>query len=398
MEGHERFSAGRRAVLRAVAGGVMALGVAPGVGFAKPDGAPEVVWDRTYGSTGSDFSVDTVQDAVETSAGHVFTGRSQAAGGGWVVAVDPADGEVVSTWVYPDLYPDALVAADDGGYVVAGRASNEFGAPAVAVRIDADGEELWRESYGTIELGVSELIRTADGGLAMIGVGVDAEERLDFALVRAAADGTETWSRTYGTEGTQVGRSLVETLDGGFVLAGFTTPDGFDRQDAWLVRVDADGETVWSETYGGRCNDEASSIVRAGDGYAFLGTTRSDQSDRGDADLWLVAIDAEGTERWARTYGDLDGTTFDDVGGHGGTLVALDDGYAFAGSIDGAFALGRVDDAGRELWLRTLPRDGDRFRSDSPTELLATADGGFLVAGLTGVPSGQFNARLVALR
>lgn len=378
----------------------MALGVAPGVGFAKPDGAPEVVWDRTYGSTGSEFSVDTVQDAIETPAGYAFTGRSQAAGGGWVVVVDPADGDVLSTWVYPDLYPDALLATDDGGYVVAGRASNEFGAPAVAVGLDAAGEELWRESYGTIELGVSELVRTSDGGFAMIGVGVDEDEALDFALVRAAADGTETWSRTYGADGYQVARSLVETADGGFVLAGFTTPDGFDEEDAWLVRVDADGEAIWSETYGGRCNDEASSVVRAGDGgFVFLGTTRSERADRGDADLWLVGVAADGAERWARTYGDLDGTTFDNVGGHGGTLVALEDGYAFTGSIDGAFALGRVDEGGRKRWLRTLPRGGDEpFQSDSPTELLATSDGGYLVAGITGIPSGEFNARLVALR
>ncbi|MDL5361857.1 hypothetical protein [Halalkalicoccus sp. NIPERK01] len=400
MEGHERFSVGRRAVLRAVGGGITTLGIAPGIGVARPEGSsPEIVWDRTYGSTGPAFSVDTVQDAVETPAGYAFTGRSAAAGGGWLVLVDPADGDVLSTWVYPDLYPDALVAADDGGYLVAGRASNEFGAPAVAVGIDADGEELWREFYGTTELGVSELIRTTDGGFAMIGVGVDAEERLDFALVKAAVDGTEEWSRTYGGEGSQVGRSLVETTDGGFVLAGFTTSDGFDRQDAWLVRVDAEGEAVWSETYGERCTDEASSIVRTDGGFVFLGTTRSSQTDRGDADLWLVGVDAAGAERWTGTYGDLDGTTFDNVGGHSGTLVACEDGYAFIGSIDGRFGLGRVDGAGHTRWLRTISKgSAERFQSDHPTELLATSDGGYLLAGLTGIPSGAFNARLVKLQ
>lgn len=213
-------------------------------------------------------------------------------------------------WIYPELLPDALVATDDGGYLLAGRESAEVFSPAVLVKTDADGEVEWREFYGAIGLGVDELIWTTDGGYALVGSG--------------------------GEEG------------------------------------------------------EAASIVRADGGYVFLGDTRSPPTASGDSDLWLVGVDSDGAERWTRTYGDLDG-----VGGHSGTLVAVDAGYAFTGSIDGAFGLGRVDADGREAWIRTLPLVE---RAEFPTELLATSDGGYLVAGLTGVPSGAFNARLVKLR
>ena len=221
---------------------------------------------------------------------------------------------------------------------------------------------------------------------------------LDFALVKVDAEGREEWSRRYDNGGVEVGRSLVEAPDGGFVLAGFTTPGRYDERDAWLVRTDDEGHEVWTAEYGGGCADEAASIVRADDSYVFLGDTRSPPIPSGDSDLWLVGIDADGTERWARTYGNLDRMTFDSVGGHSGTLVTIDDGYAFTGTIDGAFGLARVDEEGCKEWIRTIPRGSeDPRQSDFSTELLAISDGGYLVAGLTGVPSGEFNSRLVKL-
>lgn len=395
MEGESSLSWSRRDVLRGLGVGITAIGIGAGVGSARPDASPEIEWDRTYGSTGPEFSVDRVSDVVETPAGYVFTGRSQTEGGGWLVVVDPDDGAVTSMWIYPELLPDALVATDDGGYLLAGRESAEVFSPAALVKTDADGEVEWREFYGAIGLGVDELIRTADGGYALVGSGgEEGEADLDFALVKVDSEGREEWSQRYDNGGVEVGRSLVEATDGGFVLAGFTTPEHGDERNAWLVRTDAEGHERWTAEYGGICSDEAASIVRADGGYVFLGDTRSPPTTSGDSDLWLVGVDSDGAERWTRTYGDLDG-----VGGHSGTLVAVDDGYAFTGSIDGAFGLGRVDDEGREEWIRTIPRRSDApFENDHPTELLATSDGGYLVAGVTGVPSGEFNARLVKLR
>lgn len=372
--------------------GIATVAAGAGVSSARPDAAPpEIVWDRTYGSSGSAFSVEQVWDAIETPEGYAFTGQTE--GGGWLVVVDPDDGNVLSTRIYPELHPDALVATEDGGYLLAGRESTGVPSPAVLVKTNADGEIEWRESYGAIGLGVGELIPATDGGYALVGSG--GEEGLDFALVKVDSEGREEWSRRYDNGGVEVGRSLAEAADGGFVLAGFTTPEGFDEQNAWLVRTDAEGDEVWTAEYGGVCADEAASIVRADGGYVFFGDTRSPPVERGDSDLWLVGVDADGAERWARTYGDLDGTTFGSVGGHSGTLVAVGGGYAFTGSIDGAFGLGRVDDEGREEWIRTLPVVE---RAEFPTELLATSDGGYLVAGGTGVPSGAFDARLVKLR
>lgn len=399
MEGEKYgHSRSRREVLRGLGVGITAIGIGAGVGSAGVDAStPEIVWDRTYGSSGPEFSVDRVSDVVETPEGYAFTGRTE--GDGWLVVVDPDDGAVSSMWIYPELLPDALVATEDGGYLLAGRESAEVFSPAVLVKTDADGEVEWREFYGAIGLGVDELIRTADGGYALVGSGgEEGETDLDLALVRVDSEGREEWSRRYDNGGVEVGRSLVEAANGGFVLAGSTTPEGYDEENAWLVRTDTEGNEVWTAEYGGVCADWAASIVRADGGYVFFGGTRSPPTASGDSDLWLVGVDSDGTERWARTYGNLDGRTFDNAG-HSGTLVAVDDGYAFTGSIDGAFGLARVDTEGREEWIRTLPRGSEApFQNDHPTALLATSDGGYLVAGITGVPSGAFDARLVKLR
>lgn len=119
MKGEGRFSGGRRDVLRGLGIGIAAIGIGAGVGSARPDAsAPEIEWDRTYGSSGPDFSVDQVWDVAEVSEGYAFTGQTE--GGGWLVVVDSDDGTVRSMWIYPELLSDALVATDDGGYLVAG--------------------------------------------------------------------------------------------------------------------------------------------------------------------------------------------------------------------------------------------------------------------------------------
>ena len=95
--------------------------------------------------------------------------------------------------------------------------------------------------------------------------------------------------QTYGGIGTEGARSLVQTSDGGYALAGTTIPYGSGSGDFWLVKTDASGNMQWNKTYGGTYYEQASALVQTIDGgYALTGYT--DSFGAGGADVWLVRV------------------------------------------------------------------------------------------------------------
>ena len=135
----------------------------------------------------------------------------------------------------------------------------------------------WSRTYGGTDGEVTYcLIQTVDGGYALAGL-TDSYglAYYDFWLVRTDADENMQWNQTYGETGLfDVAHSLVQTSDGGYAMAGWT---GFPfNSEFWLVRTDADGNMLWNQTYG-RVSpflNEAYSLVEASDGgYAMAGTT-----------------------------------------------------------------------------------------------------------------------------
>ena len=131
-----------------------------------------------------------------------------------------------------------------------------------------------------------------------------------FTIAILASAGTANaqpdslWSRTFGGRGTEYCYSIIQTADRGYTLAGFTESFGAGGRDMWLVRTDADGDSLWSRTFGGETWDECYSIIQTADGgYALAGYT---QSFGVSSDMWLVRTDADGDSLWSRTFGGRD--------------------------------------------------------------------------------------------
>lgn len=100
-------------------------------------------------------------------------------------------------------------------------------------------------------------------------------------------DGNPQWNKTYGGTDSDVAYALVQTSDGGYALAGLTYSFGVGQGDFWLVKTDASGNAQWNKTYGGASNDFADALVQTIDGgYALAGVTES--FGAGGDDLWLV--------------------------------------------------------------------------------------------------------------
>ena len=102
-----------------------------------------------------------------------------------------------------------------------------------------------------------------------------------------------TWDRTYGGRGDDLAWFLIQTTDGGYAVAGFTSSKGAGDRDLWVIKLDNQGNMIWDKTYGGRGNDLALSLIQTTDGgYAVAGYTLSKGAGR--ADFWVIKLDAQG--------------------------------------------------------------------------------------------------------
>ena len=112
------------------------------------------------------------------------------------------------------------------------------------------------------------------------------------------------WASTYGGAGKDYLEAIQQTSDGGYIVAGFTYSFGSGDADAWVLKLDSTGTVAWQKTHGGAGNEYARSIQQTADGgYIVAGNTYS--FGAGDADAWVLKLDSTGTVAWQKTYGGL---------------------------------------------------------------------------------------------
>jgi len=278
---------------------------------------------------------------------------------------------------------NSLIQTSDGGYAIAGE-TESFGAgnyDVYVVKLDAKGNLQWTKTIGgkDFERGYS-LIQTSDGGYAIAG---DTRSfgagELDVYVVKLDANGNLQWTKTIGGPGYDRGESLIQTSDGGYAITGSTRSFGAGEADVYVIKLDANGNLQWTKTIGGPDFDVGNSLIQTSDGgYAIAGETES--FGAGNYDLYVVKLDANGNLQWTKTIG---GTDVD----WGFSLIQTSDGgYVIAGETE-SFGAGNYDlyvvklDANGNLqWTKTIGgSDGEIGPS-----LVQTSDGGYAIAGTTG--------------
>jgi hypothetical protein len=269
--------------------------------LVKTDASGNMQWNKTYGGTGGELANALVQTG---DGGYALAGATSSYGSGgadaWLVKTDAA-GNVMWNKTFGGTGSDSagsVVQTGDGGYAIAGvtnssgAGSNDFW----LVKTDASGNALWNKTYGgTGSEYATALVQTGDGGYALAGVTASyGAGSADFWLVRTDASGSVQWNKTYGGASWDLAIALVETSDGGYAIAGYTGSFGAGSADFWLVKTDANGTMQWNRTYGGTNSDWASALVATEDGgYALGGSTQS--FGAGNLDFWLVKTEADGT-------------------------------------------------------------------------------------------------------
>ncbi len=250
---------------------------------------------------------------------------------------------------------------------------------------------------------------TRDGGWIATGITTSRSGNLtgnyggeDIWVIKLNSQGKIEWQRNYGGRRHDRGYWIEQTSDGGYILAAATSSNEYDISgnhgtwDIWIAKLDPSGEIQWSRCYGGSQGDSPRKITEdnAG-GYIFTGYTFSNNHDvsnhKGGKDFWVVRLDRQGTILWERTLG---GSRYDQPY----DIVQLRDqsyavvGYTFSNNGDVSDHYGNGD-----YWVAKLDRQGNiQWEQnyggrgwDEPRSMVATMDGGFVIAGGSSSPDGD---------
>ncbi len=239
------------------------------------------------------------------------------------------------------------------------------------------------------------LAATPDGGFLVAGTtdSFGEADTGDGLVVKVASDGRVAWARTYGGPADDMLIDIQPTADNGAIAAGWTKSFGAGQADFWVVKIDAAGEIVWQKAYGGKGMEQAWSVVPLADGGCVVagGTT---SFGAGKADYWLLRLDATGEIVWQKAYGgagdDAPGGTYEE---YVARVVRDRDGFFVLASETDSFGHGDTD-----VWVvKVRPEDGGiawqkaygDTNSDTTWSIRAMPEGGYLVPGMRTDPQTQ---------
>lgn len=292
----------------------------------------------------------------------------------------------------------------DGGYIIVGVTVDSINRDDIwLIKTDAQGNKIWDKTFGGEKSDLAHKVRqTSDGGYIIIGHTYSYSVGLrDIWLIKTDKDGNKMWDKTFGDVNYDLGFDVKQTADSGYIIAGETYIPGSPSVPfegyALLIKTDEFGNLEWESTYSDIDIDGAAhSVVQTLDGsYVVLGQIAT--ADNENVDVWLFKTNSDGELLWEKTF-------IEDALGAGSSVQLTNDGgYILTGItslnsnvILAPYQTGKIqpygedivvnifliktDSNGELLWEKTY--GGDYF--DVGYEVQQTNDGGYIIIGFTG--------------
>jgi len=247
---------------------------------------------------------------------------------------------------------------------------------------------------GTNEDRGNSIRRTVDGGYIFCGITSSGDSDVsgfhggtDGWIVKVDVNGDIEWQRSLGGTSGDDARSVQQTSDGGYIIAGISWSNDGDVSgvhglgDIWVVKLTVDGSIDWQRAIGGSHEDFTFQIIETAEGgYALLGYTFSNDGDVTDFSVsggpWLIKLNSDGGMLWQRTF----------PGGLHSIQQTPDLGYILSGSSAGPAPLYPIDarllklnSLGETVWERTYGGS----ENDGFSKMERTSDGGYVAVGWT---------------
>ena len=318
----------------------------------KLDSAGNIHWENTLGGDRLDTfeGVDQAPDGSYTVIGQSTSDespdKSEDHCGGtdmWVVNLDETGAinweNTIAGYNYD--YVRAFCKTTDG-YVLGGNSASNISCDKTddhygydnphdfwVVKIDFSGNIIWQITIGGEDTeGMRSIKPTQDGGFILVGytyssATFDITEvnngYTDIWVVKISALGVIEWQQLIGGSGYEFGTTVCETPQGEFIVGAYSssnisgdkTENAKGNYDIWLIKLDADGNTIWDKTIGTTTQDIVYGIIRIFDGnYVLTGYTSIAEADLdktvvgyGSNDVWIIKFDTNGNIIWQKVLG-----------------------------------------------------------------------------------------------
>jgi PKD repeat protein len=278
-----------------------------------------------------------------------------------------------------------------GGYIAAGYTSwwSSNDTDAYVVRMTGLGDTLWTRSFhgGKKEL-FYKVINTSDGGFVMCGYtdsySINGDQ--DAYYMKLDANGNQLWQYTYGGTQRERAQEIVQTADGGYAMCGYTNSGtGAQGYNAFLVKLNSDGTQAWNMKYGTNAYEDANSVKELPNGDFILAGQQS-PGVLGAGDIWVVRTNSSGAQQWTQNIGtsENDNAEYIQLATAGGYIIGGSTNTLLSGDIG---YLVKTNDMAVVQWAKTY---GGDF-SDDFHRVENTSDGGYIAVGTT-----QSNAAVIS--
>lgn len=351
---------------------------------------------------------DEARDIIALKDGYLLVGQTQSFGEGnsdvYVIKVDKLGNKIFSV-AYGGRNADvanAVVEMDDS-FILAG-VTNSFGNRVQALylsKLAKNGNLIWQDGYYSDKddyYAGNDLIKIADDNVLVAGSedhvsffssevniylnaintngkrngikrygGEDPERahsiisvsdgyviagesdtwghgRVDAYIIKIDKDGNRVWHNAFGFEDDEIANEVIATKDGGYILVGSTDSDYKTQKNVYVVKVSATGSREWQSFYGTRENDEGLGIVETRDGYVIAGYTKGTKNY--DSDVYLLKIDKNGSVVWEKTYG----SSKDD---RANAIIKVEDGFVIAGYSTS------IESHSKDVYLLKVDKNGN---------------------------------------
>ena len=290
----------------------------------------------------------------------------------------------------------SVIEVPSGGYAIAGYTSDSTvsDTDAYVVRINTLGDTLWtfRHNIGLSKKDLFyKIINTVDGGFVMCGYTNSITGVSDDVLyTKINGSGQLVWTKTWGGSGKDRAQDIIQLADGTYGIVGYSTSPPAQYYDAFFYRVDASGDSLWLKRYGTAGYDDANSIKILPNGGFLLGGQSSNGAN--GFDQYLIRTNDSGDTLWTRKFGTIGSDNIE-------CLAIGPDGYYLVGSTNGAGVGGddgyltKTDTAGGVQFSKT-------YGGSAPDDLHRvelTADGGLVMSGTTS-STGPLNPNMWIVR
>ena len=268
---------------------------------------PAVGWLQSFGQGGESDGHAIVATSDGGSVATGTAGSSPETNQIFIIKTDAAGNEVWNKTLQKSTYEGrSIVETDESGYVIMAGSLDSIAGGFLLVKLDPSGNEVWTRVFKNGEYCRSNSVGTTSDGGFIVGGSVyrnnsPAPSLWNGFILKTNADGREQWARAFKGDKNDYTGFVQQTADDGYIVTGTTGSYGINGVSAYLLKLNEFGNEDWFVPYEIGPENSGTSVIQTLDGgYILRGTTRSGSATLPDEDLFLVRTDNHGNEQWRK--------------------------------------------------------------------------------------------------